>query len=76
MDAQHTKGSWSPMAGIPTNILGVGGLRVARCDFDGDFDSPEAHANARLIAAAPELLMALEAVLTTRNAEAEGRYCL
>jgi hypothetical protein len=53
------------MAGMPTNILGAGGLRVARCDFDGDFNNPEAHANARLIATAPELLEALEYVYNT-----------
>jgi hypothetical protein len=39
------------MAGMPTNVLGASGLRVARCDFDGDFTSPEAHANARRIVA-------------------------
>jgi hypothetical protein len=55
----HTKGPWGHMAGMPTNVLDAGGLRVARCDFDGNFDHPEAHANARLIAAAPELLEAL-----------------
>lgn len=60
--AKHTPGPWTHMAGMPTNILDGGGLRVARCDFDGDFDHPQAHANARLIAAAPELLAALTAM--------------
>lgn len=52
----HSPRPWSLMAGMPTNVLDHGGLRVARCDFDGDFDNLEAHANARLIAAAPDLL--------------------
>jgi len=43
------------MAGMPTNVLDGAGLRVARCDFDGDFDNPQARANATLIAAAPDL---------------------
>jgi hypothetical protein len=55
----HTPGPWTAMSHMPTNVLTLGGLRVARCDFDGDFDHPEAHANARLIAAAPGMLSAL-----------------
>jgi hypothetical protein len=55
----HTPGPWTAMSAMPTNVLTQGGLRVARCDFDGDFAHPEAHANARLIAAAPEMLNAL-----------------
>lgn len=34
------------MAGMPTNILDEGGLRLARCDFDGVFNA-DAEANAR-----------------------------
>lgn len=64
-----TPGPWTLMAGMPTNVLDAGGMRVARCDFDGDFDSPEAHANARLIAAAPALLAALTALLKTIRSE-------
>jgi len=47
---------WDTMANMPTNVLDSGGLRVARCDFDGDFDHPQAHANARAIAALPALV--------------------
>ena len=53
---------WGVMAGMPTNVLDGAGLRVARCDFDGDFDNPQARANATLIAAAPDLYAALEFV--------------
>ena len=35
-----------PMAGMPTNILDSGGLRLARCDFDGVFNA-EAEENAK-----------------------------
>ncbi len=60
---KHTPGPWGHMAGMPTNVLSGSGLRVARCDFDGDFDHPTAHANARLIATAPEMLDALRDLL-------------
>ena len=62
----HRPGPWALMAGIPTNVLDSGGLRVARCDYDGDFDSPEAHANARLIAKAPAMLAELTALHAER----------
>lgn len=57
---QTTPGPWGLMSGMPTNVLGNGGIRVARCDFDGDFGHPECAANARLIAAAPDLLEAVK----------------
>jgi len=60
---KFTPGPWTLMAGMPTNVLNLGGLRVARCDFDGDFNSVNAHANARLIAAAPDLYAALTCIL-------------
>lgn len=59
----HTPGPWGLMSGMPTNVLDDSGVRVARCDFDCDLDHPEASANARLIASAPELLDALRDVL-------------
>ena len=62
----HSPGPWALMAGMPTNVLDTGGSRVARCDFDGDFDSPEAHANARLIAKAPAMLDELTALRAER----------
>lgn len=46
---RHTP--WSHMAGMPTNILNAAGMRIARCDFDGDFNHSAAHANAAYIAA-------------------------
>lgn len=55
-------GPWLPMAGMPTNIIGPNGQRVARCDFDGDFDDPRAVENARLIAAAPAMELALRMI--------------
>ena len=59
---KHTPGPWELMSGMPTNVL-AGGLRVARCDFDGDFKSPEALANARLISAVTDLLASLKRML-------------
>ncbi len=49
MKAKHTSTPWNLMFGMPTNVLGFNGMRVARCDFDGDFNSIEAVENARLI---------------------------
>lgn len=57
------------MSGMPTNVVGDGGLRVARCDFDGDFDHPEARANATLITAAPDLLEALVGLMAAMDSK-------
>lgn len=58
---------WNRMSGgLSTNVMS-GGLRVARCDFDGDFDHPSAIANAELIVrcvnAHDSLVAALEKAL-------------
>lgn len=61
MRSPASPGPWHVMAGMPTNVLDDRGIRVARCDFDGVPDGPHAaemHANARLIASAPERLSA------------------
>jgi hypothetical protein len=60
--SKHTPRPWGQMSGMPTNVLGAGGIRVARCDFDGDFEHPQAHANARLIAVSPEMFEVLQAI--------------
>jgi hypothetical protein len=60
--SKHTPGPWGQMSGMPTNVLGAGGIRVARCDFDGDFEHQQAHANARLIAMSPEMFEVLQAI--------------
>ena len=60
---KHRPGPWGIMADMPTNVLDACGLRVARCDYDGNACFLSAHANAKLISAAPELLAALQGVL-------------
>lgn len=70
----HTPGPWSLMAGMPTNVLDAGGLRIARCD-NGECDHPEAQANARLIAAAPALLEVVEALLLARESMGGALLC-
>lgn len=66
MSIKHTVGPWHTSAGIiiapnlaaiATIPTGAGCVRCAAASAD------EAHANARLIAAAPELLEALQAVM-------------
>lgn len=69
MSAQHTPGPWS-VASKPSSVVGWPvcaelGTEVAYVQtlvFAGQPIPKEAQANARLIAAAPELLEALEAV--------------
>ncbi len=53
---QHSIGPFDLMDGMPTNVLDASGVRIARCDFDGNFDHPECTANARLFSAADALL--------------------
>ena len=63
-----TKGEWAGMAGIPTNVLAdTFGLRVARCDFDGDMDHPECRANAEFIALCRNNIAALIEDLQLKN---------
>ena len=54
-----TRGPYDTMAGMPSNVLTDGGLRVARCDFDGTFNAQTA-ANGRYFAAcSPNVVLAL-----------------
>lgn len=70
MHIQHTPAPWKPMgAGISATMVSVTNkagrrvaMRVAVCK-DGDRETVQA--NARLIAAAPDLLAACEALIKT-----------
>lgn len=64
-----TRGPWNLMHRIPTNVIGDKAYRVARCDFDGDFDHPEAIPNGKLIAAAVNLVRDLIAQQSASPAE-------
>jgi hypothetical protein len=71
------------MQHMPTNILDQSGLRVARCDFDGDATHPDAQDNAKQICQAMnsrvDLVAALEKVLvwmTNVNADDPGNVSL
>jgi hypothetical protein len=58
--SKHTQGPWTVDGAVATenlDVFGEGG-RVAMLDFD-DIDADTLEANARLIAAAPEMLAAL-----------------
>ena len=60
----HTQGPWTVDGAVATenlDVLGEGG-RVAMLDCD-DIDADTLEANARLIAAAPELLTALQDIV-------------
>jgi hypothetical protein len=83
MNATHTPGPWRVFTTPAGKIIGIGeltgdGVTDARfCLWRGD--SAEAEANARLIAAAPELLAALKGILeddahTTSLADQRARW--
>lgn len=63
MKAQHTPGPWQIQRGVPIGfgLVASAGLRQKIVSAEGVSDS-EADANARLIAAAPDLLAALQAI--------------
>ena len=61
-EQKHTPGPWESGNGT-TSIYGSDGKEVARRIWHGPQDDERSLANARLIAAAPELLAALERTL-------------
>lgn len=69
MKTQHTKGEWkigkSLRCLVGTNEPEV--LAIADCNIDGDINKEEQQANAKLIAAAPELLEALDYIMSEIN---------
>ena len=69
-DVKHTPGPWHQDLDDITNDAGHTVCVVSFGDTDGaDWDEAESNCNARLIAAAPDLLAALEsAALTMDNA--------
>ena len=67
--SKHTLGPWKASEGYPSDIWHVDmpsrgySVVVSRAEDDWDMAIDEVQANAQLIAAAPELLAALEAML-------------
>ena len=66
--SKHTPGPWRLSPADDTVVIDATGSEVAA--IDGDYNQPEAwplmEANARLIAAAPDMLAALEAIMGER----------
>jgi hypothetical protein len=77
MKEKHTRGNWvvmdaSGVRGVPQwTVCDSRGCRVAKCDPLPGQDAAEELANALLIAAAPELLTALEEILAANPELAE-----
>jgi len=67
---------WALMHGMPTNVLDVGGLRVARCDFDGDTSHPLSHLNAERIVACVNACAGISTELLAPGAVARMRDAL
>ncbi len=68
MGNKHTNGPWKVSLTDDTVVVDANGAEVAA--IDGDYNHPDTwpvmEANARLIAAAPDLLAALEAIMSER----------
>ena len=68
METRHTNGNWTVVGNIPAIVANAGenAAVIARIEYDNGFvavdDPKERDANARLIAAAPELLETLETI--------------
>lgn len=69
--AQHTRGPWKLAGGFFAATVFVGDKKKPRIIHDGIQSDPEAVANARLIAAAPDLLAALRHLAECVDAERE-----
>jgi hypothetical protein len=71
MSAKHTPGPWEaviPSWGLP-KIVDAGGREIAHHIANIERDGRTVNLNARLIAAAPEMLAALEWAVDTADAE-------
>lgn len=67
MSTQHTPGPWAVGKFNPSHVYQKGkNVTIARCEADICY-TEEDKANARLIAAAPELLEALEGLVSLEN---------
>ncbi|CAJ0805097.1 hypothetical protein LMG18090_04733 [Ralstonia mannitolilytica] len=68
MNTKHTPGNWEAIGNLVRSSLTEGGFLVAECrDSDGQPHSDEAKRYARLFAAAPKLLEALQAVVAVAD---------
>ncbi len=81
-NVKHTPGPWHVDPKSPeesffegVNILRHDGLAVAVALHNGDIFAPEHEANARLIAAAPELLLTLNELLEAYSKPDERLCC-
>ena len=84
--SEHTPGPWEASEGVPSDIWHVDmpdrqfSITVSRGGDDWDMTVEEVQANARLIAAAPDMLAALEALVKwgerpVSNHPAAKHYC-
>ena len=72
MITKHTPGPWKRLGA--SDILGADGVVTASAKGWLDRKHPECHANAALIAAAPELLGALEDAVTYLHRDSESMF--
>jgi len=70
-EQKHTPGPWESGNGT-TSIYGSDGKEVARRIWHGPQDDERSLANARLIAAAPELLAALQYLCEVSHTDPRG----
>jgi len=72
MEKKHTPGPWKTQTHISLDRLEIrdaNGRRIAECAMDFPMSAKTHDANASLIAAAPELLEALQEIVTAADGE-------
>lgn len=72
MEKKHTPGPWKAQTHISLDrmeIRDANGRRIAECAMDFPMSAKTHDANASLIAAAPELLEALQEIVTAADGE-------
>lgn len=80
MESKHTPGPWKPLSSMDGHVEAECGLIAKAYRYSIDSDELPVEANARLIAAAPEMLEALRALIeptySRKTAERKARAAI
>ena len=75
MSTKHTPGPWVDRGGMPALITNSGGALIAKPLAHGNQTVDEYRANTSLIAAAPELLEALQTIADSEEFNGDSFVC-